>query len=146
MSDLFLIFSSIFVLFVLFLIVKSITGWRFCVLCAGVSTTWLVLTFLYWIGKFQNLILIAPLIGASVVGLYYLAERKTNEQLHIFRLPFFLTLLFAAYLVLGVIDGYISLILLLAVIWLIFFVIYFYRNNSMFNKMVERIIACCKGW
>ena len=144
MSDLLVIFFSIFVLFILFLIVQAITGWRFCALCAGVSTTWLVLLFLYWVGKFQNLILIAPLLGASAVGIYYLAERKTNKQLHVFRLPFFLTLFFVVYFILGIIDRYISLILFLVVIWLIFLIIYFYRNNPMFNKMVECIIACCK--
>ena len=146
MSDLLVIFLSIFILFFLFLIVRTLTGWSFCALCAGVSTTWLVLLFLYWVGKFQSLILIAPLLGASAAGIYYLAERKTNEQLHIFRLPFFLTLLFVAYFILGITDRYISLILFLAATWLIFLIIYFYRNNPMFNKMVECIIACCKNF
>ena len=146
MNELPLIFISIFVLFVLFLTIRSVTGWSFCVLCAGVFTTWLVLLIMYWLGEFQSLTLIAPLLGASALGIYYLTEQKTKRQLHVFRLPFFLTVLWVVYILMGMIDEYFTVGLFLVGLWLLFGILYAYRNSSVFNKMVEHIITCCKNW
>lgn len=146
MNELFLIFIAITVLFAVLLIVQSLTKWRFCALCGGVFAVWLGLVALYWAGQFQNIILAAPLLGASVVGIYYLAERKAKEGLRVFRLPFFLTLLFAAYLLLDVSWRYLEIIFFLAVLWLFFGAVYVCRKNPKVGKLAKRIIECCKNW
>ena len=45
---------------------------KLCVICASVSLTWIFLLILYFLGKFEDLVVIALLMGGSVVGLYYL--------------------------------------------------------------------------
>lgn len=145
MNELFLIFIAITVLFAVLLIVQSLTKWRFCALCVGVFTVWLGLVALYWAGQFQNIILAAPLLGASVVGVYYLAERKVKEGLRVFRLPFFLTLLFAAYLLLDVPWRYLEIIFF-AALWVFFIAVYVCRENPKVGKLAKHIIECCKNW
>lgn len=146
MNELFLIFSAITVLFALLLIIQSAAGWRFCVLCASVFATWLGLITFYWAGQFQNAVLIAPLLGASMIGVYYLTERKTKERLHIFRLPFFLTLLFAVYFLLGAVESFLEPFFFLVVLWIAFGVVYAYRENPEVSRLAKRIIECCKNW
>lgn len=145
-DGLILIFISIISLFILFLVIQWLFKWRFCALCLSVSLTWLGLLLLFWLKKFNDSLLIAPLLGASLVGLYYLLEKKTKKQLHIFRLPFFLTLLFIVYLLLGAVKYYFELIILLLALWIFFGAIYIWRKNPKINKLVKRIIACCKNW
>lgn len=65
--------------FILYLIAQAVTRLRLGALCAGVSSTWTVLLFLYWAGMFENLALIALLMGGSLVGLYYAVEKRTQE-------------------------------------------------------------------
>lgn len=145
-DELFLIFIAIAVLFAILLIVQSLTKWQFCALCAGVFAVWLGLVALYWAGWFQNITLAAPLLGASVVGIYYSVERKAKERLYVFRLPFFLTLLFAAYLLLGAAGRYFEIIFFLATLWVFFGAVYAYRENPRIGKLAKRIIECCKNW
>ncbi len=145
-SETFLIFASIAALFIFFLIARDITRWRFCALCAAVATTWLVFLAFHWFGITQDLILIAPLIGASAVGIYYLAERKTKESLHIFRLPFLLTLFFITYILLGAVRNYFESFLLLTVLWIFFGTMYAYKEKPKIKRLVARVIACCKNW
>ncbi|MDP3900864.1 MAG: hypothetical protein Q8Q38_00780 [bacterium] len=146
MSELLAVFIGIVSLFVFFLLVRVVTGWRFCALCAGVFATWAALLILHRLGIFQDLILAAPLLGASAVGVYYLAEKRASEPLHVFRLPFFLTLLFIAYLLLGAVHGYFGLMLFLASLWLLFGALHVYGRNPKVRTLVNHLIACCKNW
>lgn len=145
-SPILIIFFSITALFILLLIVKAITKQKFCVLCASVSLTWVTLLILYWLNRFNEPLLIAVLMGGSVVGIYYLVEKKTKEKLHIFRLPFFLTLVFVVYLLIGFTDQIFLSVIFFILLWLIFILIYFYRNHSTIRRLADRIIACCKDW
>lgn len=147
-NSLFIILAAITALFVLLLIVKSISKWKFCVLCTSVGITWLALLILYWNGRFNNAAIMALLIGNSVVGIYYLAEKKLPEKLHIFRLPFFMTLLLAGYeLVTGTaISRLLPSLLLLAFLWLITGILFVYRDSPSFKKAVTSLIECCKNW
>ena len=145
MSEPLIVIAGIAFLFLFFLIVRSLTRWRFCVLCAAAFSTWTVLLLLYHLGIFENLLLIAPLLGSSAVGIYYLVEKKVKEEWHLFRLPFYLTLMVAVYSLLGVTRGY-SLPLFLLFIWAVFYAAYAYRRNPRIDQAVKQIIACCKDW
>jgi hypothetical protein len=146
MSDPVLVLLVIAVLFVALLIVKSITGWKFCVICTSVSVTWIALLVLYWLGVFDRPLIVAVLMGQSVMGLYYLLEKRSNEELHVFRLPLLLTLTLAAFVVLGVSTDLVYGLSLLAVLWVVLSLLYLYRENPKTRIVVDRIIACCRDW
>lgn len=147
MNEILIVFLSIFSLFILLLVVRTIFKLQFCVLCGSVFITWASLLILYWLGWFENQLLIAIPMGGSVVGIYYLTERKTREILHIFRLPFFMTLLLLAYLLIGTEPA--SMFyggLLVASLWILCGLIYIYRQNPKLKGIVETILKCCKNW
>ena len=147
-DQLLIIWISITALFFIMLIIKTITKWRFCALCASISVTWLTLLGLYWAKAFNDPLLIALLIGNSVVGIYYLAEKKITEKYHVFRLPFFLTLLLIGYALITQIQlaRLLPSALLTAFLWAFFILLYIYRNNSKFKTTISAIINCCKNW
>ncbi len=146
MSDPVLVLLVIAVLFVGLLIIKSITKWKFCVICTSVSVTWIALLVSYRLGIFDQPVIIAVLMGQSIVGLYYFLENKTNEELHVFRLPLLLTLTLAAFAALGVTTDLVYGLSLLAALWVVLSLLYLYRRNPTIRIVVDRIIACCKDW
>jgi hypothetical protein len=146
MTDSVLVLLVIAVLFVALLIVKSITGWKFCVICTSVSVTWIALLVLYWLGLFDQPVIVAVLMGQSVTGLYFLLEKKTSEEFHVFRLPLLLTLTLAALVALGVATDLVYGLSVLAVLWVVLSLLYLYRENPKTKIVVERIIACCRDW
>ncbi|MFQ6004377.1 MAG: hypothetical protein ACE5OQ_02645 [Woeseia sp.] len=146
MSDPVLVLLVIAVLFIGLLIMKSVTKWKFCVICTSVSATWMALLASYWLGMFHQPVIIAVLMGQSIVGLYYLVENRTNEGLHVFRLPFLLTLTLAGFVALGVTTDLVYALSLLAGLWVVLSLLYLYRQNPRTRIVVDRIIACCKDW
>ncbi len=146
MSPVFLVLVSISALFPVFLIFKRLTKLEICAICASVSITWIILLMLYWLGKFEYPIIIAALMGQSVVGLYYLLEKKVKKDFLIFRLPFLLTATFLVFVVLGHTENIGKSIALLLALWTLFGFAYFYRSNSRLSGIVKRIIECCKNW
>lgn len=147
-DSLFWIFIAITIIFLLLLVVKAVGKLKFCVLCASISLTWIALVVSYWLSLFNDLVLIALLVGNSIVGIYYLIERKIAEKFHIFRLPFFLTLLFVGYLLLSATapGRLIPTVIFLVFLWLIFGFLYFYGHNPKLKSAVSYIINCCKNW
>lgn len=146
MTLIFLVFLAIILLFILLLGVKEISGKRFCVICASISLTWIALLTLCWLDIFEDRLIIAVLLGESAIGLYYLIEEKTKEDLHIFRLPFLLTLTLAALLLIEAVQKPGSVIILLIVLWIILLFIYLYRKNKYLRGFVDKLITCCKNW
>lgn len=146
MNELSTVFLLIIALFLVFFAVKSITKWRFCALCASVSTTWMTLLALYWLGRFESVLLIAVLMGESVIGLYYLLVKKLPEKLHLFRLPFVLAGTLAVYFLLGVRESMLGALLVVGLVWLVFLMIYAYQSNERVRRIGEKIIACCRDW
>jgi uncharacterized RDD family membrane protein YckC len=73
-------------------------------------------------------------------------ENKTNEELHVFRLPLLLTLTLAAFVALGVTTDLVYGLSLLAALWVVLSLLYLYRQNPTIRIVVDRIIACCKDW
>jgi hypothetical protein len=146
MNSLLLIFVLITVLFVILLLVKGVLKRKFCVICASVSLTWVTLLVLYWLGRFDEPVLIAVLMGQSIVGMYYLLEKKLPEQLHLFRLPFLLSATFVVYVALSAAHEWVGVAVLLAVMWFVLIGVYVYRSNPRMSRVMNRIIACCKDW
>ncbi len=141
-----IIFISITISFLILLGIKQITKMKFCVLCLSVSATWITLLALYWLGLSINPILIAVLIGQSIVGTYYLVEKKVSESMQIFRLPFLLTMTFLAYFFLDVRNGFLGTFIFLGFLWCGFVLLFLYRNNTYTKRFVQKIIACCRDW
>ena len=139
-----LVFGVIFTLFAGFLLVKKITKIRLCALCSAVAITWLGLLILYWLGQFDNITLIALLIGQSVLGVYYLAEKRLREELMVFRLPGWMTLTFIAYTAIAGLELW--PLAVIAPAWLIAGFLYTYRASPKLKGTVDHIIACCRDW
>jgi len=118
---------------------------KFCAICSAVVLTWIALLILNWIGKFDNKILIALLIGESILGVYYFAESKVKEELKIFRLPFLLTLIIFGYSLLTF-ENLFKEFIFLAGLWIVFWLFYNYRANKNIKVFVNKIIECCKKW
>ncbi len=146
MNEAVLVLSVIVVLFAVLLTVKSITRWKFCVICVSVSITWIALLALYWLGLFKHPVIIAVLMGQTIVGLYYFLEKRTAQEFHIFRLPLLLTMTLAAFIALGVSTDLATGMGLMALLWTALSLLYLYRRNPKTKLVVDRIIACCKDW
>ena len=135
-------------LFVLILVVKPFLGKKgekICAICLSFALTWIVLLFLYYFGKFDNLILIGLLIGLTILGIYYTLERNVSREKTIFRLPLLLTLILIGYFVLTL-ENLIREAIIVAVLWSLFGVLYFYRHSYKLKKFVDKIVECCKKW
>ena len=145
MEFLFYIIAGIIGLFFVLLILKNIFKWKkFCTLCVSVSLTWITLLVLYFLKIFQDKIIIAILMGHTSLGLFYLWEKKVKEKLKIFRLPLLLTFIFIIYIILENFE--LNSLFLILGLWLVFYLIYLFRNNKGFNKFTKKLIECCKKW
>ena len=118
---------------------------RICSICFASSITWISLLVLYHLGKFSNILIIALLMGMTLLGIFYIFERKVKKELTFFRLPFLLTLIISGYYLLTL-ENVIKDITFIAILWIIFSFIYHYRENFRFKKFVDKIIECCKKW
>ena len=145
MAFLFYTILGIIGLFFILLILKNLFNWKkFCTLCISVSLIWIVLFILYLTDIFADKIIIAILMGHTSLGLFYLWEKNTKEKSKIFRLPLLLTFIFIIYTVLENFE-FNSLLLIIGV-WIIFSLIYLFRNNKKFSKVAKKLIECCKNW
>ena len=137
---------SILVFFALLMGVKELSKKKFCVLCGAVSLTWFSLLVLYWLGIFLDKLIIALLMGSSVLGVFYLAEKKVKESWKLFGLPFYLTLVYLAYLVLEGLESLGKAALVLVSLWVVFGFLFVYKNNNQIGSFVKKLIECCKNW
>ncbi|OGJ43190.1 hypothetical protein A3J23_01790 [Candidatus Peregrinibacteria bacterium RIFCSPLOWO2_02_FULL_48_14] len=162
----FLSFAAIILLFFTLLILKHLIGFKICVLCASVSITWLVLLVLYLLGTFHDGALLALLMGASAHGIYTVVEKKTVEKFHIFRLPFFLSLIFFFYIFLvgSTALPSVAVFSVLILLWIVFTILFFYSTSrpegfakqergqrpqpymSRLKKAASALLECCKNW
>ena len=145
MEFLFYILSGIVGLFFILLILKNIFNWKkFCALCISVSLTWIVLLILFLTNIFTDKIIIAILMGHTSLGIFYLWEKNVKEKFKIFRLPLLLTFIFIIYIVLENFE-FNSFLLILG-LWIVFSLIYLFRNNKKFSKFAKKLIECCRNW
>ena len=139
------IFIAITVLFYAGLLIKPRIKLNLCMICLAVSLTWISLLCLRQLGLFDNDLIIALLLGQSVVGGYYLWERRVKDVWLIFRLPMLLSLSLAAWTLLTL-DLDLMLIGVVLVVWLLHGLLYNYRNKPATKTYVDKIIACCSKW
>lgn len=132
--------------FLIGLLVQSFTRLRFCAVCVAVSGTWLTLLGARFAGYAIDPAIVGVLMGESIVGVYYLLEKKAPVGWQIFRWPFLITATALVYLILGISAAYNLTLLLLFLLWVIFAGIYACREYPAFKKIAERVIACCRDW
>ena len=139
----FYVFIVISLVFIASLVIKKLVNKPLCSLCVAVASVWLVLLYLYKSGSFNDEVLLAMLLGQSITGIFYLAYRRLPTGLRIFSLPFFLSLTAIFYwLITSKVQ--LSVFILLAVLWLIAWVIFTYRNDPG-KKTIAKILAeCCE--
>lgn len=147
MSGVFYIFSAIIAVFFVLLIAKELFArkTRLCLICASVSLTWITLLVLYKTGNFDNVVILSMLMGQSVVGIFYLLEKRTSEKFHLFKVPFLLTLTLAFYSLIVFPDDF-RVFVLLAAFWIVLTVLFLYRNNNKVGVIIKKLIECCKRW
>lgn len=138
-------FLTISGFFLFFLLVRKISKFNFCLFCASVFLTWLIFLILFYLDKFNNLILISILMGGSIVGIIYLLEEKLKEKFLFFKLPFYLTLVFIALIFLKF-NFYFEIFNFILIIWLIFLLLFLFKNNKKIKEIFQVIINCCKNW
>lgn len=146
MSTLPLLIISMTMLFIVILIVQSITRLKFCAVCVVVSTTWLVLLVFQLFGYDIDARLIAVLMGESVVGLYFLLEKRAPESWHMFRWPYIMTGTALVYVIVGMRQEIWRALGVLIILWIVFGAIAIFRQYPTLKKIAERIIACCRDW
>lgn len=139
----FYVFLAISLVFIASLILKNLVKKPLCSLCVAIASVWLVTAFLYKNDRFSNGVLLALLVGQSITGIFYFAYRRLPKSLRIFSLPFFLSLTAFLY-VLITSEVQLSVFILLAVLWLVAWTIFTYRNDPG-KKTIAKILAkCCE--
>src|SRR3989338_1960123 len=146
MEELLLVLMMIACIFILLLFLQKLWNIKFCALCGAVAVSWVTLLLLYRAGIFSNRFLIALLVGQTIVGIYYVVEKKISKQLTLFRLPFLLTLIVLGFSLLEFNVNTISSILFVAIIWILFIFIYFFRQHRKLKNITKKMIECCKKW
>ncbi|GBD34785.1 hypothetical protein HRbin35_00536 [bacterium HR35] len=140
-DEVFIIFLSIPIFFILVLFFNSIFKKNICAVCGAISLAWLLFLILYYFGYFKNQIILSLLIGGTVSGIFNLLK----EKLRIFKLPFILTLFaFAYFLLVKNINFYVLYFLLF--LWIIFGLIYIFSKKQNLQSILQKLFECCKNW
>ena len=136
MQDIFWIIIGITLTFFLIFTVREFINKnmkkKICVICAAITLTWIFLLILYWKGIFDNQLIIALLMGQTILGIFYLSESKVKKELKFFRLPFLLSLIVTGYSILTL-EIRINLLIFLSILWILFILIYSFRTNKKVN-------------
>jgi len=140
------VLGAIVAAFAALLAVKAASGGRFCVLCASIAGTWLVLLALHHAGRFDDPVLLALLMGQSVTGIYHLLETRVRESWLVFRLPFVLTLTLLFYFLVTLDSGLLPVVIGLAALWLAALAIHASRRAGGAGALARQLIECCKNW
>lgn len=146
MNSLLIALMSITGLFILLLLIKSIVKKEFCVLCGAVTLTWIGLLTAKYLELFTDTVIIALLLGHTSLGVFYLLEKKMSKQWLIFRLPLLLTLLSLTYLLLTETKDILTILSFLFLLWLALGLLLMSQTNQSLQKIVNKIIACCRSW
>lgn len=137
-------------LFFLILILRNFIPKRIkdktCSVCLAFALTWIGLWIArFYFGIFIDSSLLGILMGMTILGIFYALERKIKKELTLFRLPFLLTLVFIAYYSLSFTKLKTEFIFI-GILWIIFLVIYFFKENKKLNGFFNKIVECCKKW
>lgn len=139
----FYIFLAISLLFLAGILVRYFTKLHFCVLCASIALTWIVLLILLKSGRFHDQVLLSLLMGQSIAGIFYLVQGRVPKALRVFTLPFFLSLTAIFYLLITA-DIILPTFILLTVLWVLAWLIFASRNDPGKRPLVKAIMECCE--
>jgi len=145
MINITLVLIGITILFALLIAFRSVFSLKVCALCGAVSVTWLTLLILFYLDYVIDPVLVALLMGGSVVGSMYLLEQKLPEKYQLFKLPCFLMFVSLAYFVVTKSTS-VSVMVLLGVVWLIALLIHVGGRVEKLKIVRRKIIECCKNW
>lgn len=135
------IVAIFFILLVLRIIFNLKKG---CVICLSVTLTWVALLTFYFLNIFADKIIIAILMGHTSLGLFYLWEKKVKKKFKVFRLPLLISFIFIIYTILE--NFRFSSLIFIIALWILFFIIYLFRNEKSIQLFFKKIIECCKKW
>ena len=142
---LYFILIGIIVLFFILLGVKNFFKGnlkeKFCVICASVSLTWIILLILNFMNLFQDKILLGILMGHTSLGLFYVFEFHSSGKAKIFRLPILLSFISGIYFVLTGFDK-ISFFILIG-LWIIFGLIFIFSDKEA-KGFINKLVECCR--
>lgn len=142
---LFWVFIGIAGVFYIATMLKGRFNLKVCSICLAVSVSWAILLTLRALGFIEDDLLIALLMGESVVGGYYLFERKARPEWLVFRLPVILSLSYIAFTVVA--DKlFVWAGIVVLSIWLLHGALFYYRNHPSIKDRVDTLIACCSKW
>ena len=141
--DMFYIFLAISLLFLAGVLARYFIKLRFCVLCASIAITWLILLVLFKIGRFHDQVLLSLLMGQSIAGIFYLVQRRVPKALLVFTLPFFLSLT-AVFYILITADFILPVFVLLTFLWILTWLIFTSRNDPGRRSLTKAIMECCE--
>jgi hypothetical protein len=116
---------------------------KFCVICASISLTWIVLLILNFMNLFQDKILLGILMGHTSLGVFYIFEKNASDRFKIFRLPLLLSFITIIYFVLTGFEK-ISFFILIS-LWIIFGLIFLFGDKNA-RGFVGKLVECCRGW
>ena len=121
-------------------LVKSAVPFRVCQVCVAVAVSWMVLGAFSLAGEFRDPVLLALLVGQSIVGVYYALEKRARKSLLIFRLPFLLTVTVLVYSLVRPVEtvGF----LVLGLIWTTFLILAIVRSQ-VGTRVIHRFTDCC---
>lgn len=145
LSEIVWVFIAIIVLFYTTSFLKPLLNINLCSICLAVSLSWITLLVLRVFGLFDNSLIIALLVGESVVGGYYLWDRQAKKSWLIFRLPVLLTLTFIAWCIVSL-QFDLILACIIGAVWAIHFWLYFYKTKPSVKTYFDKLIACCSRW
>jgi hypothetical protein len=115
-----------------------------CAICFSVSSTWLILLTLLFKGEPIDPVIIAMLIGGSVVGVMYYLGGKVKDAYQVFKFPFLVTAFIFTYAVVAEkLEP--KAVLLAGFLWTAFGTVFALRDEG-FKKIALKLIECCKNW
>ncbi|AHB42001.1 hypothetical protein RAAC3_TM7C00001G0134 [Candidatus Saccharibacteria bacterium RAAC3_TM7_1] len=141
---LFYSFVTISLIFIAVLAARGRLPRLVCAICAGIALTWLGLLALSKLGGIHDDVILALLMGQSISGLFYLLRDKVPRSLRIFTLPFFLSLTAASYALIKT-ETVLLAFGLVAVVWVVAWAIFIYRNDPGKKPLVDNVMDCCGG-
>jgi hypothetical protein len=145
MEPLLIIFAIMTLAFAVLLATKRLLPFKLCLICATISASWLTLLALTKLGVFHDPLLVALLMGQSIVGIYYLLERHAPTPLLVFRWPFLLTLTLIAYSALNWRSSLLPVYWFVLALWILGRIILSYRADPARPSLAKRLIDCCGG-
>ena len=151
MNDLLYPFIGLITVFIIIIIVRKVlektnpTVKSWCAICLANTFTWLTLLVMYQYSLYTNLTLIALMMGLTTLGLYYTIEKVVSRPLLLFRLPFLLTLIAMGHTILAKSVDF-QATLLVGAVWIIFTLLYAYRQSPLLQTTITKLVECCKKW